>query len=209
MGDNMEEEVAVRVQEILNKATEEIKSVKVNKEIELDIDVGNLVASDQNAIDKRLIRDPEECDKYLCSLARDGVQALFAKVWELPSHRIENAIYVTLPRPTIRIPREKHLPKAPTLTKWEQYAKDKGITRRKKEKKLWDETLKRWVPRYGFRKVQAEKEKTWVIEVPGNVDPYEDQFEKRAQIKKERIAKNEYQRLRNIARRNKVDVPKL
>ena len=36
-----------------------------------------------------------------------------------------------------------------------------------------------------------------------NVDPLEDQFEKRRQEKKERVAKNEYQRLKNIARNQK------
>ena len=36
------------------------------------------------------------------------------------------------------------------------------------------------------------------------LDPYEDQFEKRDQAKKERVAKNEYQRLRNIARIRKI-----
>ena len=32
------------------------------------------------------------------------------------------------------------------------------------------------------------------------VDPFEDQFEKRAKDKSERVAKNEYQRLRNLAK---------
>ena len=36
------------------------------------------------------------------------------------------------------------------------------------------------------------------------LDPYEDQFEKKNQAKKERVAKNEYQRLRNIARHRKI-----
>ena len=36
------------------------------------------------------------------------------------------------------------------------------------------------------------------------IDPYEDQFEKKIQAKKERIAKNEYQRLRNIAKSKKI-----
>ena len=35
------------------------------------------------------------------------------------------------------------------------------------------------------------------------IDPMEDQFEKRANAKKERVAKNEVQRLRNIARSQK------
>ena len=34
-------------------------------------------------------------------------------------------------------------------------------------------------------------------------DPYEDHFEKQAEEKKERIAKNEYKRLTNIARTQK------
>ena len=36
------------------------------------------------------------------------------------------------------------------------------------------------------------------------LDPYEDQFEKKIQAKKERVAKNEYQRLRNIAKNRKI-----
>lgn len=36
------------------------------------------------------------------------------------------------------------------------------------------------------------------------LDPYEDQFEKKFEAKKERFAKNEYQRLRNIARNRKI-----
>ena len=35
------------------------------------------------------------------------------------------------------------------------------------------------------------------------LDPYEDQFEKKVKEKKERVAKNELQRLRNIARNQK------
>jgi len=36
-------------------------------------------------------------------------------------------------------------------------------------------------------------------------DPNEDQFAKRLGAKKERVAKNEFQRLKNIARANKVN----
>lgn len=41
-----------------------------------------------------------------------------------------------------RIPREKKVPPPKQLTKWEQYAKEKGITKKKKEKKVWDDVLK-------------------------------------------------------------------
>ena len=41
--------------------------------------------------------------------------------------------------------------------------------------------------------------------IPFSSDPNEDQFAKRAAAKKERVAKNEFQRLKNIARANKVN----
>ena len=44
-------------------------------------------------------------------------------------------------------------------------------------------------------------------EVPSNADPLEDQFAKAAEMKKENIAKNEFQRLRNIAKNQKIKVP--
>lgn len=65
----------------------------------------------------------------------------------------------------------------------------------------------KWVPRYGYRRAEAEHEKDWLLEVPKNADPYEDQFEKKSEAKSERVAKNELQRLRNLARAKKVTVP--
>lgn len=37
------------------------------------------------------------------------------------------------------------------------------------------------------------------------LDPDEDQFAKRSAAKKERVAKNEFQRLKNIAHANKIN----
>lgn len=67
--------------------------------------------------------------------------------------------------------------------------------------------LQKWVPRFGYKKVDAEAEKDWVLEVPGNVDPMEDQFERKSEAKAERVSKNELQRLRNLAKAKKVDIP--
>lgn len=46
------------------------------------------------------------------------------------------------------------------------------------------------------------------MEVPGNAaDPNVDLFAQKNEAKKERVAKNEYQRLRNIAASRKIKVP--
>lgn len=44
--------------------------------------------------------------------------------------------------PTPSLPREKPVPKEKALTKWEQFARDKGLTKKKKDKKVWDHILK-------------------------------------------------------------------
>ncbi|KAK1885310.1 Ribosome biogenesis regulatory protein like [Dissostichus eleginoides] len=49
--------------------------------------------------------------------------------------------------------------------------------------------------------------KEWLIEVPVTAANTEDQFEKRSHAKKERVAKNEFNRLKNIARAQKIKVP--
>lgn len=54
-----------------------------------------------------------------------------------------------------------------------------------------------------------EKEKNWLIEVPQNLDPMTDMYEKKASEKSEKVAKNELQRLKNIARSKKVKIPRV
>lgn len=84
-----------------------------------------------------------------------------------------------------------------------------GIDKKKKSKLSWDDQLQKWIPLYGFKRAQAEKEKNWVLEVPQNADPNEDQFAKKQVAKSENVAKNELQRLRNIAKSRKIKVPRV
>lgn len=103
----------------------------------------------------------------------------------------------------------RSVPKPKPLTKWQQFAKEKGIQKKKKAKLSWDEQLKKWIPLYGFKRAKAQRDKDWVIEVPENANPFEDQFAKKLEAKSERVAKNELQRLRNIARARKIKVPRM
>ncbi|XP_045476080.1 ribosome biogenesis regulatory protein homolog [Harmonia axyridis] len=196
----------VNLAEIIEKDAQKYKSIDVHKHLEVDIDAGTLLVSDPNVLDSQSFK--RNANDYLLNLARDNVQLLFNKVWDLPTERVEEAIVAKLPAPKYILPRSKPVPKPRSLTKWEQFAKDKGIQKKKKSKLTWDEQLKKWVPRFGFKKVLAEKEKDWVLEVPANADPMEDQFAKKIEAKSERIAKNELQRMRNIAKARNVKVPR-
>merc|ERR1712141_632732 len=64
-----------------------------------------------------------------------------------------------------------------------------------------------WLPKFGYKKAKAEQQKNWMMEIKDNADPMEDPFEKEIEDKKERVAKNEIKRLRNIARAQKVKIP--
>lgn len=68
--------------------------------------------------------------------------------------------------------------------------------------------FQKWVPTYGFKRAEAEKDKDWVLEVPQNVDPNTDMFQKKLDLRNEKVAKNEIQRMKNIVRAKKLDTPR-
>ncbi|XP_054283870.1 ribosome biogenesis regulatory protein homolog [Macrosteles quadrilineatus] len=198
------------VTEALEKAAkqhEKYKPITVDKLIELTYDLGTLLASDINDLDVKELRSNKE--KYLKSLARDNTQLLFNKIWELPTENVEDAIVVNLPDQKYVLPREKRIPRPKPLTKWQKFAQEKGLKKTKKSKLTWDDVLKKWVPMHGYKRAAAEREREWLVEVPQNADPYTDVFGDKAALKKEKVAKNEFQRLRNIAVAKKVKVPRV
>ncbi|XP_072043881.1 ribosome biogenesis regulatory protein homolog [Amphiura filiformis] len=194
------------VENVLKAADEEAKKFKtigVLKDIDLAIDPGNLLAVDVNPIDEKAFRSNKE--DYLKKLTRDNTQLLFNDLWKLPVQKVEDAVVVELPDPTTPLPREKPVPKAKPATRWEQYAQLKGIQNKKKGRKVWDEEQKKWVPRWGYGSKNDLKQ-DWLLEVPGSVDPNTDMFAKKRGEKRERTSKNELQRLKNIARGQKLKV---
>ncbi|CAL2046001.1 hypothetical protein CAEBREN_25604 [Caenorhabditis brenneri] len=175
------------------------KSTEVEKAIDPIIDLGNLLFIDREPIQGDASEGLEE-------RARKNTQLLFNNIWQLEQKRVDEAITVTLPAATYRLPREKKLPEKKEPTKWEKYAKEKGIEKRKKDKKVFDEATKEWKPTYGYRRGNDDT-KDWLIEIPDNAeDPNKDFFAERKEKKKERIAKNETQRLKNLARQMKTTV---
>jgi len=180
-----------------------LKSTEVIKPCPVDIDLGNLLVWDPNVIDQSSYKENRE--EFIQQTMRDNMQLLVNALWQVPIERHDTSIIAKLPEPKTIVPREKPLPKAKPLTKWQQFAQKKGIVKHKKSKFVWDDAKKEWGRRYGFNKANDES-KPWLIEVPVNADPNEDQFAKRTTDKKERVAKNELQRLKNIARANKINI---
>ncbi|NXE23864.1 RRS1 protein, partial [Ardeotis kori] len=103
-----------------------------------------------------------------------------------------------------RLPREKPPPRPRPPTRWEQFARLKGIRRRKRTSLVWDEQAKEWRRRWGYRRAGGDPARAWLAEVPEGADPEEDQFARLRREKRERVARNELNRLRNLARAHRA-----
>lgn len=161
----------------------------VNRDI--DVDAGHLMATDfYNNL-------KNENESEILKLTKENGQILINELFNLNRSIVDGIVFINLPEPIYQLPRSKPIPKPKPLTKWQKFAKEKGIKKKKKPKLIWDEESQKWIPRFGYKKNKAEKEKTWVREIPQNADPNEILSKNK---KKEKIAKNEYRRLLNIKR---------
>lgn len=111
-------------------------------------------------------------EEYLQSVARDGVQALVASLFSLPTKPSPDGPLAQLPPPTTALPRAKPLPKPKPLTKWEKFANAKGIQHKRREKKVWDEERQEWVDRWGWKGANKMEETQWLSEVPANAGQF-------------------------------------
>ncbi|KAH9379397.1 hypothetical protein HPB48_012267 [Haemaphysalis longicornis] len=123
--------MAALAQQILQEAAEKealYKPIDVVKDLDLEFDLGNLLATDPNPLDSFKLR-AESREQYLKDLARDDTQLLINQLFKLPTEQKEDVVVAVVPKP-----------KAPT--RWSEFAKQKGIKKRKREKLVWDETIK-------------------------------------------------------------------
>jgi len=161
-------------------------------EAALDFDLGLLLVSDPHKTsedNEALLRadgtDEQSMAHAQRRMVRRVTRSLVAKLWELPlkTHDEEDAklgavdedeeeismAIAKLPKPILKLPREKPLPEAPedkVKTRWEKFAERKGIQKKKKSRLVWDEEEKDWVPRFGLgsAKKLAKMRDDWVIE---------------------------------------------
>ncbi|BFZ03544.1 hypothetical protein BsWGS_06583 [Bradybaena similaris] len=189
---------------ILQTSEPKLKTTTVENAELIELDEGILLATNDNKIEAKHFR--QNAEGIIRDSTRSAIQVLFNSLWQLPVEHVEGNYLITLPETKTWLPREKPIPKKRAITKWQEYAKTKGILNKKKSRMVWDEASKEYKPRWGYKRANDDT-KDWLIEVPSNADPMEDQFAKRQTQKKERVAKNELQRLRNIARSQKRKVP--
>ena len=140
---------------------------------------------------------------------------------EATEQGIVSGLLVELPQPTTKLPREKPLPqpKPPTRCgaracapphargaqsptgargRWEKFAKEKGIKKRKRGKNEWDDSRQEWRPRHGFESINDQSDvpiieaKSW--ERTGAEDP----FTLQSREKKTRVKAQEGRQVKNL-----------
>lgn len=141
--------------------------------IPLQTDLPLLAVYDMNIMEQRPETDFEEC---LRLTAQEDLQELVNALFTLPQ---ESSCVVKMPSiyPTTKeggskgsilsIPRARPLPAAKPMTRWEQFAKIKGIKKRKRSAKVFDEESGEYAARHGGRSAKNIKKQQddWCVEV--------------------------------------------
>lgn len=169
--------------------------VTVSKPIPYTFDLGNLLCSDANPLPHTSSLD----ESILSATARDCAQVLINQLLSTcPISKSSDltSMTLTLPGPTTPLPREKPVPADKPLTKWEEFAKKKGIQGKKREGKLvYDEEKKDWVPKYGYKGKNKDGEGDWLVEVDEKKEARTgeagDARKERREERKERVRRQE------------------
>jgi regulator of ribosome biosynthesis len=183
--------------------------VNPEKAVPLSFDLGNLTAVDTNPLSAEAL----STEASIQSLARDATQLLVNELLTLPRTRTTEGVYIQIPASTTPLPREKpvslilsesqsnvQLPKPKPPTKWDLFAKKKGIKKQKTPNTVFDEETGEWVPRWGYKGANKKDENEWLVELPSSTGNEAEEGNPRTALKKDRKARinaNERKRDRN------------
>lgn len=154
--------------------------------------MGNLLVFDPSP----LVPD-SDLERKLKSNAIAPIRALLLQISQLP--RPHSAGVVTLPPAKTPLPRWKPLPVAKPPTKWEAFALKKGIKKRKKERKIWDEKSNEWRRRFGFKRANDPKD-VIILDAKESDTPGVSPFDLLEGSRKQQIANQNRRELQNLQR---------
>ena len=178
----------------------------------VDVDVGNLVVSESSVLEREKFSlsggglTREEREENIRRHARDVLQRLVGELFALPSESDVNGRFALLPPGQTKFPRSLPLPSlVKPKTKWEQFAEEKGIKKRKRSKMVFDEQQDEWKRRHGYDRAN-DPTKIAIVEakLSSRAGETEDPFLKERKDKKARVEKNEMQRRRNLGEQVKA-----
>ncbi len=107
-----------------------------------------------------------------------------------------------LPSEVFRLPRAYRLPEKKPLTKWEEFAKLKGIKKKKRDRMIFDEDSQEYKPRFGYKRAKNGIEDIPIVEIKAGQDPYADPWAEARKDKAERVKKNQKNQMKNTRKAN-------
>lgn len=173
------------------------------EEVNVYCDVGSLTLYDSNGY----LENQLDTEEKLKSIAEKNYRKLMSKlrqvqqdeVREMGERKLEHQVIdydrdtevIELPEAEVVFPRFKPLPTQKILSKWERFAKEKGIKKKKKRSRMvWSEEAQDFVPRWGFNSIKKIKEKGDIVREhkPGMTDPFlESKIDKQMKRKRQKI----------------------
>ncbi|OJD11681.1 hypothetical protein AJ78_07596 [Emergomyces pasteurianus Ep9510] len=161
--------------------------ITVEKPTPYTFDLGHLLALDPNPLTlpnnttSTSSTNSASLNAALTRTARDGAQSLLNQL--LTTCPItatpRDGILLSLPPRTTLLPRFKPLPTVKQPTKWELFARKKGIGKynkklgsgggsaeaERRKKLVYDEASGEWVPKWGYKGKNKHGENDWLVEV--------------------------------------------
>lgn len=180
--------LAVNSDQIPSKSLYSKKAATNEEIISIPLDKGHELAVDES---------------FLLSRATLGCTQLVDALFRLPTERSDAGPLVQLPHfDEMTLPRALPPPPPKKETKWEKFAKAKGLplNKEKRSRKVWDEATGSWMFRHGFEKANSKSKEWPIMEVAANEDPYSDPWEKIRDEKRSRTDKNIESRMKNQER---------
>ena len=115
----------------------------------------------------------EDRDAHLKKVAEKNSARLIEAIFKLPSERSRDGRLAVLPEEEHKyaLPRATPVPKPKAETRWEKFAKEKGIQKRKRDRMVYDEATGEYKPRWGYKSVANDRLKDWAIEVGSKTIP--------------------------------------
>eukprot|EP00752_Nemacystus_decipiens_P018305 g16421.t1 len=194
--------MAVAAADIAPKAFEHlVKQGGDHQDVEDDLqfDLRNLLVVNPHQVDEDALA--EDSEEYLKGQAQAAVQSLINRLFVLPTVPSEVGPVATLPaKEDSLLPRAKPVPAPKAETRWDRFAKEKGITGSKRSRMIWDDDLKEWRPRHGYKRANDGVLNHAIVEVKAGKDPMVDPWSEARAEKKGRVEKNLSNRAKNIER---------
>jgi regulator of ribosome biosynthesis len=174
-----------------------------NPSFNKSLDIGNLTVISTINIPNSIT------EEEIIDVTKQNLSHLFGELYKIKVNQIgkddENRDYdkpinvITLPEGSTLLPRSLPIPKRDdNMTKWEKFAKEKGIEKRKKGRMIWSDEFQKYLPRWGKGSLKKETENSkYIIEDkekyegknPFTYNKQEKKLEKLKQMKREK--KNE------------------